>query len=409
MSALLIFRIVLVVSVFSHSTQSIQIGKIQNAMLITNTTYLFQTINGSANDCLCQAWTLPSTLVAINYFSNNLTCELFSSYGSTYQISINSISTLFLIESLPPRQSPENLTWLLDASKSQVQKDICVYCFHKSTIFFRLVSNTTGYKTVTIDQPQNLYIDNYNRLVTNEWRGRLIQMDRYDLTVTAQITLTTTVFTAISYNDGLYYVGTGAYADAGNDNTLRVYNSSTTSFITNVINSTNSFGPIRQCCFARNNTLMLVLAQVSWYSRILLYQINSPTSYTLLNINIQTSNYGVYNIFKVNDTFFYFVLYLSNMPIYKLISSIDGQSWSIEAFVTQGPQPQLISSIAVDSNGRVWAADQYSYIYIYDATTGALLGTFNKIPQPYYILLLNNYELFVSTATNKIYRIPPIL
>lgn len=274
--------------------------------------------------------------------------------------------------------------------------------------FVSLVSNAEETYTVSINSPNNLYIDNYNRLVTNEWYGRLIQMDRYNLSVINQITLNTTVAGAISYNDGLYYIGAGGNGYSSSQNALLIYNSTTMNLITKITGDPSYFGPIRQCAFARNNTLMLVLSQVSIsYSFILLYQINSPTNYTLLNKTIQTPDFAAYNIYKVNDTFFYFILYKAYQPIYTLTSTSDGQSWSVGTFVTQGPQPVLISSITVDSCGRVWAVDQYTYIYIYEATTGALLGTFNKVSNPYYILLLGNYELYVSTSTNRIYRLAP--
>ena len=271
-----------------------------------------------------------------------------------------------------------------------------------------LVANTADTYTVSINQPNNLYIDNHNRLVTNEWLGRLIQMDRSNLSIQNRTTLNTTYAGALTYNDGLYYIGTGVGSDTNSDNALLVYNSSTMELLTKITGPSTYFGPIRQCAFARNNTLMLVLSQVSLsYSLILLYQINSPTNYTLLNNNIRTPSYAAYTICKVNNTFFYFTLYLANKPIYTLTSSLDGQNWSVGTFVTQGPQPTLISSVAIDSCGRVWAADPYSHIYIYEATTGALLGTFDRIPNPYYILILDNYELFVSTSTNQIYRLAP--
>jgi hypothetical protein len=290
-------------------------------------------------------------------------------------------------------------------------KKRCVFesVSHSNASFFvYLVDNATESYSVSINSPGNLYIDDHNRLVTNEWYGRLIQMDRYNLSIINRITLNTTLAAALSYNDGLYYIGTGGSGYSSSENSLLVYNSSTMDLLIKITGNSNYFGPIRQCSFASNNTLMLVLSQTTYtYSLILFYQINSPTNYTLLSSNIQTSDFSAYNIFKVNDTFFYFVLYLPNKPIYTLSSSANGQTWSVGTFVTEGPQPTLISGVTVDSCGRVWAADPYSYIYIYEATTGALLGTFTKISNPYYILLLDNYELFVSTATNQTYRLAP--
>ena len=127
----------------------------------------------------------------------------------------------------------------------------------------------------------------------------------------------------------------------------------------------------------------------------------------MITSNIQVPYYGAYSIFKVNDTFFYFTLCFDNKPIYILKLSPDGLNWTISAFVTQGPQPQRISSVAVDFCGRVRAADQFSYIYIYDPISGALLSTFNKVAKPYYIFLLDDYELFVGTQEHKIYRFAP--
>jgi WD40 repeat protein len=233
-------------------------------------------------------------------------------------------------------------------------------------------------------------------------------MNRYNLTITNEFNLSTIALGAVSYNDGLYYIGAGGAAYPSSENALLIYNTTDMSLLFKLTGDPSYFGGIRECRFLRNNTQMLVISEVSYlYSLILLYQINSPTNYTLLNSNIKTAAYGAYSMFKVNETFFYFTLYYPTRPIYTLTSSLDGQTWSVGTFVTQGPQPTLISSVAVDSCGRVWAADQYSYIYIYDPLTGALLGTFNQVPKPYYILLLDNYELFVGSITNKIFRFAP--
>ncbi|CAF1164478.1 unnamed protein product [Adineta steineri] len=355
-------------------------------MLVNDNSNVTTFIGSSINDCLCQALSGTSNVVAINYFSNSGTCQFFTSYEPTFEVQVQPTSTLLLIQPLPSNPSCTNVTWLLDT----------------------IANAADQYTSVNISAPENIVIDNYDRLVTNEDYGRIIQMNRYNLSITNLISSNTTVAGAISYNNGLYYIGAGGVGYSSSENALLIYNATDMSLIYKLTGDSSYFGPIRECRFLRNNTQMFVLSQVSFsYSLILLYQINSPSNYTLLNRNIQTPAYGAYTIYKVNDTFFYFTLYNANKPIYTLKATANGLNWVVGTFVTQGTQPTLISSVTVDSCGRVWAADQYSYIYIYDPITGALLGTFNKVPQPYYILLLDNYELFVTTAGNKVYRFAP--
>jgi hypothetical protein len=117
MHLLIIFRIAYVAFIFLCTTSSTQIEKIEFGMLSTNDANIPIVINGSATDCLCQALMNSTAVVAINYFSNNQSCQFFSSYASAYQVQVNSMSTLFLIEPLPITPSCTNLTWLLDASK----------------------------------------------------------------------------------------------------------------------------------------------------------------------------------------------------------------------------------------------------------------------------------------------------
>lgn len=290
---------------------------------------------------------------------------------------------------------------------SFVQKLICPSPSSKNS-FPHLVSNTTEYIIESVSGPQNLYIDNYNRLVTNQWLGDLIQMDRYTLAITNDTNLTSN-FAALSYNNGIYYTGIGAVSAPSSVGRLIAYNSTTLEKLTTIIDN-SAYGYIRQCAFARNNTLLIVITQSSSASSSLLfYQMNSPTSYTLLNISINIPSFGGYNIIKANDTFFYLIVYANGKPIYTLESSLDGLNWTLGTFDKQGPMPTLISSITLDPDGRLWAVDQNCCIDIYDTNTGALLGTFNNIPNPYSLLILANYEFYIGTITNKIYRIPPRL
>ena len=271
-----------------------------------------------------------------------------------------------------------------------------------------IVGNTTEQYAVSVNMPQTLAIDNKGRLVTNERLGRLIRMNRENLSIENAINLNTTVTATVNYHNGLYYIGSGDSYNPSVDNSLLVYNATDMALLVKLTNPTY-FGPIRECRFVRNNTQMLLISQLSYsYSLILLYQINSPINYTLLNTNIQTPTWGALSLYQVNDTFLYLVLYEVAKPIYTLSASPNGLDWSLGTLVTQVPLTALITSIAVDSCGRIWAADRNSYIYILDPITGAVLGTFQKVQNPFFILLLDDYELLVSSSTqNKIFRFAP--
>ena len=70
MNLLVVFPVVLVTTILLCPVTSIQIGKIENAMLSTNNTPISIPTDGSYTDCLCQALSASSTVVAINYFFN---------------------------------------------------------------------------------------------------------------------------------------------------------------------------------------------------------------------------------------------------------------------------------------------------------------------------------------------------
>lgn len=122
MHKLIFLQVFFVISIFIHITSSIQIGRIENGILWTNNTNTSIILSISSSNCLCQALMASPVVavVAINYFSNNNTCQLISSYEPMYEVRVDSMSTLFIIEALPVRSSPANLTWLLDTSKLKV-------------------------------------------------------------------------------------------------------------------------------------------------------------------------------------------------------------------------------------------------------------------------------------------------
>ncbi|CAF1453717.1 unnamed protein product, partial [Didymodactylos carnosus] len=330
--------------------------------------------------CLCYALTLNGSVVALNVFSNGA-CQLFFNYLSYKGIQINLNSTLYLLQPLPTDQCCKNISWVLNKIENSLTS------------------------SVDVAGPLNLYIDDQDNLVTAEYYGRLIKLNRYNLTVLNRITLLDGVG-AISYNEGYYYIGSGipgtttAY--------LSIYDSHTMALIVNITGPTSYFGPIRECRFINNNSIMIALSQAQYsYSLLLFYQINSPTNYTLIR-QLMAPTWAVYCLYKVNDTFFYLTMFYTNSLIYTVQYNSFTQNWTITQFVTLTVQPTTPASVLIDPCNRIWVADYYGGIRIYDQQ-GQYLTTWNTIVQtPLYMLMLDNYELYIADdGNNRILRFVP--
>jgi hypothetical protein len=91
-------QILVILSLFSI-TNSIQIGKIENNIMIGITNNSLTNI--TLDQCICQMMTMSNALIkSLNYFQINQTCQLFNSNISSITIELNfNSSFIFLNQS----------------------------------------------------------------------------------------------------------------------------------------------------------------------------------------------------------------------------------------------------------------------------------------------------------------------
>ncbi|UJR29737.1 hypothetical protein I4U23_017285 [Adineta vaga] len=89
------FWIIFIFSLFS-TIDSIRIGKIEDRIMIgiISNNFLF---NISKIECICQMMKLNGTIIALNYFQINNTCQLFISNNNSFLIQYNSNSSFIFI------------------------------------------------------------------------------------------------------------------------------------------------------------------------------------------------------------------------------------------------------------------------------------------------------------------------
>ena len=118
MNTMFVVRLVLAQILLLHRIESILIGQIDQAMLVMDNPAMTVSTDNTVTECLCQAYSSPTAVVAINYFADNGTCQFFTSYKPGFVVRLGLESTLYLIQPLPVRpQICTDLTWLLDTSK----------------------------------------------------------------------------------------------------------------------------------------------------------------------------------------------------------------------------------------------------------------------------------------------------
>lgn len=80
------------------STDNIQIGTIRNVVITGTSDTLL--MNRSLEECLCVFYQANGSMIALNYYGMNATCELFTNYSTVWQI-VNSSDSAFIFLNLP--------------------------------------------------------------------------------------------------------------------------------------------------------------------------------------------------------------------------------------------------------------------------------------------------------------------
>lgn len=89
--------IVLIVLLLSP-TYSIQVGTIKNVIITGMSSAIL--MNGSLEECLCVFFQTNGSLIALNYYGMNVSCQFFTNYSPVWQIT-NSSNSSFIFLNLP--------------------------------------------------------------------------------------------------------------------------------------------------------------------------------------------------------------------------------------------------------------------------------------------------------------------
>ena len=213
--------------------QSVSIGTIQQARIVTGAPSTWLQNQSSWSQCVCYALGHPS-VVAFNSYPLNGSCQLFSNLSAfPFEVTGDPNVTVYLLQPLQ-RYTPccSNLTWLLDQLKSET-----------SSTFIPTVEG------LALDADRNQL-----GVVSNT----ALQVVSADLIMPTYVS-TTPPYNArpISYHQGLYYVGIFPVVTPG---ALHIYAASNLTKV-GTINFTQ--GSPQRIVWLFNNTLVCILIQRS--------------------------------------------------------------------------------------------------------------------------------------------------
>ena len=169
---------------------------------------------------------------------------------------------------------------------------------------------------------------------------------------------------------------------------------------------------IRGVSFARNDTIMFVAVQEGDYG-VYIYNITwTPQISVSLVITFPPIVDQMWTIHTVNDSCVLTTCWSTNEPVYKIQSSTPtSMSWSRSSLsITKVTGSNSLGEAVTDPCGRIWVVVYGFGIRIYDQSGTILLGNWSLTTGVANILLLDNYELFVTEYDqNFIYHFDPNL
>ncbi|CAF4324732.1 unnamed protein product [Adineta steineri] len=168
----------------------------------------------------------------------------------------------------------------------------------------------------------------------------------------------------------------------------------------------------RGVSFARNDTLMFGVSQFG-NSSIYIYNINwTPNISTSIVQTFTPTSSSSWAIDTVNDSFPLMTSWDSSTPVYAIESSSGtNKTWSrIPMDATKTGSTEFLGDAVTDNCGRIWMVVYGFGIRIFDPSGTILLANWTRSTGLSNILLLANYELFVTDYDgNSMYHFNPNL
>ncbi|CAF1248218.1 unnamed protein product [Adineta ricciae] len=351
------------------------VGTIKDAQIVTNAPSDWLMNQYTWSQCLCYSLA-NSSIVALNFYTLNSTCQLFTNVSSyPFQIVKNSNVTTYLLKQLT-RYAPccSNISWLM----TQIQ---------------------SAAKTLSMPSITSLALDSINQRlgVVASAVLRSVSLDSFAL-LNVSVGLAANSQT-ISYSQGLFYTGvypvTAPFA-------FTIYSGQNFSKIGSM-NFTGG-GPQR-IIWLFNDTLVCVLLQTnpSTISKANFY--NWPSGTLVQSITLSITN--AYGLGKApnNDTFVYITDGSTGGDVWQLRTSAP-YNFTLFALTTNATETP--ASVTVDGCNRVWVVYAKFGVRIYDLNSRALLMSwklFPTYPLLYDLVLSDQYQLYLADySTGKLAR-----
>ncbi|UJR29432.1 hypothetical protein I4U23_010644 [Adineta vaga] len=330
----------------------------------------FQLTNITCQQCLCFGIN-NSSLLALNCYSFNLTCQFYLQYPRAYQIqSINNSRLYFLQNIFPNKSNPcclSNTTFLLDKLRLALNSSI----------------------TSVINRPRCLLLDDDNLVATiEEGNVNSYYFTRFDPVslVVQQRKLLNAKPASLLYRNSKYFI---SWDDL---NIINVYNitngNSSLQFLNNITASPMNMAAIREMIFLNSGQTMVVASAGN--NLLFFYSLIYDSFYNMTSY-ISVTYGGPHGLYGINDTSFYAIPW--NNPVIFANTTIKRTIYG--------------SHITIDDCNRRWIT-LYNYgIKIYDENGISLGNLISNVPY-FDTLILDNYVLIISSLGSSIItRIDP--
>ncbi|CAF1404316.1 unnamed protein product [Adineta steineri] len=365
---------------------SISIGQVPKARLLPGSSnqivWLFNQVNFNAYLCNALNTYSLSQIAAFNMYSLNSTCQIILSLPVLSPRIISDVeSTLILLHPLTDVPCCSDLSWLLDRIK--------------------FASQPSG----SVTQPTSISINSNNTLIsTMIYEGSFVSFYRNNLSLEGIHPLPSRYKCVTAYyRRGFLFMGCNIPSE------LVIFKEADVKTPISQINM-----PLngRGVSFARNDTLIFGVSQYGNLS-IYIYNINwTPNISTSIVQTFTPTSLSSWAIDTVNDNFVLMTSWDSSTPVYAIQSSSDTSNiWSrIPINATKTGSTEFPGEAVTDSCGRIWMVVYGFVIRIFDPSGTILLANWTLSTGLSNILLLANYELFVTDYDgNSMYHFNPNL
>jgi hypothetical protein len=368
---------IILLVVYILDVRTIRIPWIDNVSLIDIHESNIETqTNLSSQECLCSAMKMNS--MAINYYTRNRTCDLFAQFPINYRLDPTRNARLYFPQGKFPNAS---------------------YCCMPdwNQRYVKLITATK--KSVNVNKPRCLVIDNHGYLVTVEDHGNYLnRFEALNLTLIDRTLISNVGSMNLVYHREKFFI-------SQDDNTILIIDSNNLTTI-KTISSLEIYDP-RDIIFLRDGQLMIVASAGNNCLVFFNRSASSHNNYTFISKQV-TPFSEPHGIWYVNDSFFYVTSWSEN-TIYSYAFNA-GASWTVNLIIETLPLTFAGSGshLFIDECQRSWFSINNYGIFIHDyrrrplgILTVTAGGAFDS-------LLVNNYILYVAdNIVGKIIRLDP--